>query len=222
MPERAPTRAELRQWEKFLRDTDRVGRKILANSARSMMATRLTQFATKRGIDIPAIDPADEKKLVQVANDWRNIKRAIAHVENYDLGLRFRDGEIDIMAPPNYTPEQIAAMNLSGWFIPIVVGIVVVGGIVIRMLQLDEENDRLQANYDAMIAASEKRICADPGSADCKAWQVEKTETDYNQKASLIDEIKNSLSSVGQTAKTGIGVGLAIAVPLIAWMVLRK
>lgn len=222
MPERAPTYKERKQWDNFLSLTDRVGKKILANSARSLMAKRLQNFAASRNIQIPTISNDTEQKLIETANEWKRLKRAVNLVETYELGLRFRNGDIDIMAPAHYTQEQIADLNLSGWFVPIAIGIIVIGTVLARMLYLDQESDRLAQKYDTMIKASEKIICADPNSSDCIAWEEEKETSDYNNNKTLIDEITESLGAVGGTIKKGLGWGAVLAIPIIAYMLLKK
>lgn len=223
MPDRAPTKSERLRWAKFTDQMDRCGRLIWANSARSMQLAQLLAAGSRFGISLLSMRKADEKKLLDSATEWKRIKKASGLVESYELGLQFfADGEISIVAPSNYTKEQIQALNLSGWFIPIAIGIVVIGGVVGRMLLVESENKRLADAYDTMIKASEARICADPSSSACKSWQVEKDSTDYASRKSLIEEITDGLSEVGATIKGGMGIGLALAVPLIAWMVLKK
>lgn len=221
MTERIPTAAEQRKWNEFVILTDRVGRRILANSARSMNCRTITAFCTSRNIPVSDVSDLDAR-LTQLANEWRRIKKAIDYVHNYDLGVRITNGNIDIVAPANYTAEQIAAMGLSGWFLPILVGILVISGVGIKMLSLWEENDNLKNEYDTMIKASERRICEDPDSADCVAWKREKDETEYNKNKTLIDDIEESLTSVGTTIKKGLGVGALLAIPLLVFLVARK
>lgn len=223
MAERAPTSAERAQWQKASDLADRVGRKIYANSARALNAEIIRKYGVQYMIvDLPQLPSNLTQRLQATAIEWKKIRRAMSYVESYDLGVQFQAGDINILAPASYTKEQIQALNLSGWFIPIAVGAVIFAGIIARLVYLEDENDELEAQLNTTIAASEKRICQNPNSAECKNWKVETEKTDYSKNVSLIDEIKNSLSAVGESAKSGIGWGAMIIVIAIGFSIFFK
>lgn len=222
MAERAPTSAERAQWQKAADLCDRVGRKIFANSARALNAEIIKRYAFKYNLQVPQLAADLTSRFQATANEWKKIRRAMSYVESYDLGVQFAAGDINIVAPPSYTKEQIQALNLSGWFIPIAVGFVIFAGVVARLYYIEKENDRLTAELETVIKASEKRICTDPNSAECKNWKLETESTDYLKNKGLIDEITESLASVGAAAKTGLGWGVAVLVLLFGLSFIRR
>lgn len=215
MAERAPTAAERAKWQKAIDLVDRVGRKAFANSARVLNYQTMQAFALRSNVTIPAIPTAQIQQFAIASAEWKKIRRAMSYCESYDLGVRFEGSDFSICAPPNYNADQIAKLNLSGWFLPIIAGIVIVAGVLARLYELEIENDALTAQLDKVTQSSTAIICSDPRSSTCKNWQLETERTDYAQNVSLIDEIKRSLSSVGETAKTGLGWGAAIIVVVL-------
>jgi hypothetical protein len=222
IPERGPTQAEQKKWDDFVTRAEKVKRLTFANVLRAENAKIISAFAARRGLTLPTVSPVDQKRLVAVVAEFARIQRGIQAVERLELCVKFQNGEIDIMAPPWYTKEQIASYNLSGWFVPIIIGIAALAGLIGRLYDIEQENTELAAKYDAVLKASEKRICDNPNSAECQEWQKEKEPTGYVKNVGVIDQIAGSISDFGKTAKKGIGIGLAIAVPLLAWSYLRQ
>jgi len=215
IPEREATAAERAKWESVLQLAEQTKRQIFANVLRAENYKIVKSFAAAHGVTIGIMPDADQQRLVSVISEFNRIQRLISYVERLELGVRFENGEVSIVAPPSYTDDQIAA--LSGWFIPIAIGIVLLAGLIGKLHGLEDENEEIAAKYKAVLTASEKRICSDPYSSECKAWKEEKEPIKYQQNTGLIDRISSGITEIGQTAKKGLGIGLAIAIPLLAW-----
>ena len=222
IPERGPTLAEQKKWDEMLALAERVKKKTFENILRAENAKIISAFAARKGLSLPTVSAEDAKRLVAVVAEFARIQRGIQAVDRLELCVKFQNGDIDIMAPPWYTKEQIASYNLSGWFIPIIIGIAALAGLIGRLYDIEEENTELAAKYDAVLKASEKRICDNPNSAECQDWQKEKEPTGYVKNVGIIDQIAGSISDFGKTAKKGVGIGLMIAIPLLAWSYLGK
>lgn len=221
IPERGPTLAEQKKWDDMLLLAEKVKKKTFSNIVRAENVKIISAFGVRKGLLLPSISAVDAKRLVAVVAEFAQIQRGIQAVDRLELCVKFQNGDIDIMAPPWYTKEQIASYNLSGWFVPIIIGIAALAGLIGRLYDIEKENNELAAKYDAVLKASEKRICDNPDSAECKEWQKEKEPSGYVKNEGIIGQIAGSISDFGKTAKKGVGIGLAIAIPLLAWSYLR-
>jgi hypothetical protein len=65
-------------------------------------------------------------------------------------------------------------------------------------------------------------LCADPNSQMCQDWQNDKSTGGYFKRETLIESVKDAISSVGSGAKTGLGWGLALAIPVLLWLYMPK
>lgn len=222
LPERAPTGDERSRWSDFVKLADRVMMMTGANGLRLRNYETIARFAESVGIK--TVDPTEAKKELNIISaDILRIKKAIALVEANELGIQFSvDGEISIVAPTSYTKEQIASYGLGAWpLILIGVGIVLIGGIVARALWMESKNAELESKVDGWTKFVDGELCKDPNDPKCAAWKTEKAK-DYTPTKNTIDRLVEGLAEVGTTAKKGLGWGIAIAIPLLAWGFLKK
>lgn len=143
-------------------------------------------------------------------------KRLITAVEANILGLRFTKDDIDILAPPGMTDDEVAEYQSLGWFL-LVAGIVVIYGVYKYTSWLLDENEDLATKLNNVLYAADSNFCADSKSAVCSLWLKKKQSQGFDKKKSAIEKLESGIKKIGEVAKTGIGVGLAIAIPLLAW-----
>lgn len=221
-PERAPTNAEITKWSAFVKRVDKLQLSAVANVLRSKNLDILTEFCLTWGIAAPKISNSWKSELASTMNDIGRLKRAIYLVEQMELGVRFEpDGEITIMAPPDYTKEQIESYGLGMWFVPIALGIIALGGVIARLIYLEGKEKEL-SSCQQVLDETEKDICADPNSEACQAWNERKDRSGYGQNETVIESIGKSLKEFGKIAAKGAGIGIAIALGLAVWKFMRK
>ena len=102
---------------------------------------------------------------------------------------------------------------MQGFFIPVIVGLVLLAGVISRLIWVERENDDLSDKFNDILHKTDKTLCSDPSSPVCKDWQKTKSEKSYKENETLADTIKQAAASTGR----GLGIGLMIAIPLIAW-----
>lgn len=225
MIERWPTKSELKAWARYRERLDAQGRALLRVSLLSGQAGQAILACGRWGLPVADLPFSELNKAAEtVRAEWRRITLAAARVDSFELGLKIEGGEIAIVAPASMPADQLAALKagLSGWFIPIAIGVVVVGGLIARAALIDSETARIEAGYRDVLKKADARLCADPKSAACSAWQEEKKAVEFKQRQGLLESLGAGISEIGGAVKGGLGVGLALAVPLVAFMLLRK
>lgn len=191
-----------------------------ANSIRANMASSAIDYGNSVGMPI-AHDPAWFDKLALIRKSANRNKRLIDAVNSERLGLRFNNGDMDIMAPASMTADEVAEYQALGWII-IVSGIVVLAGVVAYITWLQKENEDLKTKFNNLLFASDKTFCRDPNSSVCQKWVDRKARENFEAKKGTIEQLESGIKSVAQTAKKGLGIGIAIAIPLVLWSLARK
>jgi hypothetical protein len=110
---------------------------------------------------------------------------------------------------------------LSGWFIPVLiaVGVLALGGLISRLFFLEKKTDEIAGKYNRVLDATDKAFCADKNSTACADWEKTKETEKYTPQKSLADRIGEFFSGVGTSVKSGLSIGLLIAIPFAAWLV---
>lgn len=213
-----PTQAQIKTWESFKAVAKRSDLEIRAAMLRFKQVQTLHRFLTERGMPIwfDVEQLAAEARFVYNRNE--RIKKCIEQVELGRFGLRFERGEIDIMAPPGTTSDEIAPYQFRGF--PIIIIGAVVAYAIIEIIA-----DQRQKAYDTyrkasnIVAHGDEQLCADPNSQQCRDWEAVKAENNFEEQNSniggLFDDAKEWPTTVKNWLKGAAG-GLAIAAIAVA------
>lgn len=216
--ERAPTSKEMELWDQAERAKNRT---ILLAYAMRIRYQQIRQaFAIASENNVPLNEPDLAKLESQMISALRQIKQIrLDHcdVTGMKLGVSLSSSgeDLDIVRPPAMT-------SLGAIWVPIVIGAVVVAGIIARWAYLETEVQRISDQYNGILRRADNELCADPSSAACQRWKETKAGAAYQKNETLLDSLKSAASKVGTIAKTGIGIGLAALLPLLALMYLPR
>lgn len=208
-----PTGAQVALWERFKQVAKRADLEIRANKLRAVNLALGVQFAKRKGIplNVDAAGLLEQVKRIDAKNE--RLKNVIMAVELEELGLRFVNNDIDIMAHPGTSPDLVAKYQLSGWPI-IVAGIVVVTVVIGWLAALRQQNAELESKLSASIDDVDALLCGDPGSDNCKEWNQIKAQNRYDERESMIAMLGQAAKNFPDTVKKIASIGLAIVIPL--------
>jgi hypothetical protein len=214
--ERAPTAKELSLWDKAQKLAKRVNLTsyILKNQYRNIILTH--KFATKQKITLNEPDlPEIEERMLIAFEEIESLKNIMCEVNQLELGVRMNAAgtDLDIVEPTEKT---------LGWVLPAVLGAVVIVGIIARWAHLEKEVSEVTAKYNGILRRSDLALCENPDSEQCKKWETAKQTGAYYKRETIIESVKSAVATAGTVAKKGLGVGLALAIPLLIWMYMPR
>lgn len=204
--ERNPLESEIAAWNAVKKTAHVVTlreRIIVLTLANISLAQR---FCSDNGIvfewDINTND------FVAVQNEIRKLKSAMRGVDDNVFALQFVGNDIDVVRPPK--------ADLGAIWIPIAIGALIIGGIIMRWAQLEKETTQLSDHYNGILRQANKKLCKDPSSKMCADWQATKASGGYNKRETVIGNIKDAIAGTGTAVKKGLGLGALIALPILA------
>lgn len=211
-----------KKWKSFKRQGRSVNLLVKATYLSVQNALAQQAFAKEHELELSAFSPLHQKTKSLVKID-RALQNIITDVELELLGLRFTNGDFDILAPQGITGDALARYQPTslGW-IPLVVGVVVVAGAVGWIAWLRMENETLVDDYNELLEETDNKFCADPNSDICQTWLQRKIEVAYEERESTIDKIAREAAELGKTLKTGAHWGLVIGIPLVLWALFAR
>lgn len=210
------TAKQKRLWRDYKRNVENIDLRLQANAVRIQMCYAALDFGNRAGAPI-AFDTQAFDKHFMLVKAVNRAKRLIDAVENEKLGLRFAHGDIDIMAPPDMTADQIAEYHLMG-FVLIAVGVVVIAGIIATQIVWNNESLKQTDQFNRLLKTADNKYCADPASPTCAAWLNRKKAEGFKQKKNIIERIEGGIKGVVSSATSGLGIGIALAIPLAAYV----
>lgn len=215
--ERPPTARELELWAKAQTIAKRVN--LLSYMAKTQFRNilQIHNFAKNNKVTLNEPELPDlEKRMLGALAEIEFLKKKMCEVEQLELGVRVSSSgdDLDIIEP-----KEISTL---GWILPAVIGAIVVIGIIARWAYLEKEVVEITRDYNGIMKRSDMALCADPDSDMCKKWNKDKQSGGYYKRESIIESIKNAASSVGETAKKGLGAGIALAIPLLILWARKK
>lgn len=215
--ERAPNVSEQALWERAQRLSRRV--MLLGQYMRLQFANILLTYKWASDNDI-TLDPKGlpelEPRMITALEQIDFLYRAQCDVDRWKLGVApsASGNDLDIVNP--------SETSLSGIWIPIAIGAVVVAGIIARWAYLEKEVQTISDKYNGLLHWSDLYICSDPKSQKCIEWREHKIKGGYKKNETLLDSIKSSIKSVGGGLTKGLGVGLALLIPIVALLYLPR
>lgn len=208
--ERGPTSSEMATWDRLLAEHQRAWTALHVCDAIWQNAIIAAQFATAQGVSIEMIPAALEQRYLNVRKNFSRLTKAIRGAEDHTLGVRFRNGDIDIMA----TDLESAQEQGFGAVVLIIAGVVVVAAAIGVAYWATQNALEISMQARAIVQKADKQFCADPSSALCSEWKAEKQTTVFQKNETLADTIKSGISRVGG----GLVIGLIALVAVgLSW-----
>lgn len=203
----APTADKVAKWAECLRLYDQVIDKTFAIELQNETLAARALYASQNGVILPIQNASTlEQQLILLRNRVIQTGIAINGVRRWEYGLKWRDGDFDILNP-NAT--------MSALFIPIILGGLVLAGCFATLYHMGESSDKLLVDYQKLNKAANAILCKDPDSTVCKGWQVAKVEQKIEEKESFADALKGGLSK-------GVSVALALVGGMLALSFLKR
>lgn len=212
--ERPPTTAELALWNRA-KSTARsaiLTGYVVRLQYRNLLLTHQFAAVAKVSFDEPELVEL-EPRMFSALSEIEQLRQTMCDVEQLELGVRRNENDLDIIRPPAQT---------LGWIIPAVVGAVIVVGIIARWAYLEKEVQTISDQYNGVLRRADLKLCKDPGSQLCKDWEKAKENGGYYKRETLIDSVKAAVTKVGGAVTTGLGAGLALLIPLLAFLYLPR
>lgn len=149
--------------------------------------------------------------------------RLIKLVDIDELALQFTAKDIDIMAPPGTTDDELVQYQQLGFILAATIGyIIVVSAVYATTTYLIEENEKLAEQVNNQIYLNETAFGNHKDPQVKQQWQTLKKTKNFQPKKSVIQSLTDGIQDLGDFVKEKTGAGLGIAVPIIALVLLWK
>ena len=213
--ERLPNAKEREMWERAMKIATRTVQRAYLLKYQWTQIKTIAAFAKKAGAVI------EEPKIAELADrmfaalkEIEFLKDVMCQVNQNKLGVRMSENgqDLDIVQPGESEPVLEGDF---GWIIPVIILAIIVIGIIARWIYLEDEVGDLNDQFDGVIERSDKALCKDPNSQQCKDWLKTKADSSYYKRETIIDKLKNAAAGAGGFVKSNLKWGLIVAVPLL-------
>jgi Flp pilus assembly pilin Flp len=205
--ERGPTSSELSTWSKLIDEHQRALSALHICEAMMQNAIIIFKFAENHGVTIQTIPGELERRYLNVKQTLDTLTRAIRGAQDLSLGVRFRAGDVDILAPD----LESARDQGFGAVVLIIAGVVVVGAAIAVAYWATKNALEISQQARAVIKKADQKLCADPRSSLCAQWKNEKQTTIFEKNETLADTIKSGVSRVGGGLLLGLIALVAVS-----------
>ena len=215
-----PTSQQIAKWNAFVsRHENRTRKGVRRLIYAAELASKLQVLLNDLNVQQTVFDNTDGAEVEAIVDIYNRLDRSISKVKLQTYGLRFTNGDIDIMAPPDTTHEEIMGDEIEGYgalFIIIGVGMIVVG-VALKVSEHLERREGLENNKIKERIAN--LIVSAPELADDIQAAIKQFTTDNKplaKKAGLLDTL------LGAGSGMALAVALGLGVVLFAFMKGRK
>ncbi len=203
LPAKLMDRGEQALWDRALVKLDELEDTIALLQLLSFNAALTWAFAQKHGLPMTKPDQL-ESQLIELEAKVNRTKELMRKAEDRELGVQFRNGDIDIVDPSG---QHFGAVLL------IVGGVIVLAGLVAALYHYKTESDEIRPKYNNLLAATDAAFCK-PGSPDtCAEWKAYRKSSGYTARKSLAEKIGDE---IGSPVKTGLQWGVAAGIAILA------
>lgn len=212
--QRAPTSNELSRWKRLLDNHDRATSAI--DRAGLLLHNIYTtwSFSSDVGISLPSFDPDLEAQYFESRNAIHDITKAIRLVQDKQAGIRPAGAsDLDILEPQQ---------SLSGFIIPVIVGIVILAGAIGTAIYQSSVATKLGNEYRKILFDTNSIFCQNPKSELCQKWTAYKAKQKYETNLKAADSLGETLKKGVKAVAGGLATGLLVAVAAIAFMRFSK
>jgi hypothetical protein len=204
----APTVNLVRRWSDCLALLDAIIDKSFAIDLQSECLNSAAVYAASKQVSLSLPGAIETEKRRGLFRDGvYQFQSAVSRVRSWEYGLRWRDGDFDILSPPE---QQIGAL-----FIPLMIGGLILAGCFATAYHLGKNADELLIDYQRLNKAADSALCSNPNSELCKGWQVVKEAEKIPEKMSFAESLKGGISK-------GITAALALIGGLFALSIFRR
>lgn len=207
-----PTPQQIAKWNAFVsRHENRTRKGVQRLIYAAELASKLQALLNDLNVQQTVFDNTDGAEVEAIVDIYNRLDRSISKVQLQTYGLRFTNGDIDIMAPPDTAHEEIMGDEIEGYgalFIIIGVGMIVVGLALKVSEHLESrekvENNKIKERIANLISSAPE--LADDIQAAIKQFSIDNEP--LAKKAGLLDTLLGSGSGIALAIALGLGVVL--------------
>jgi hypothetical protein len=213
------TEAQLAKWDNIVATARAINLRVKAAAIGARNIAAIVQIGRRHGIELgDSVAYLSTVQQLQAKDD--KYQRIINAVLTEELGIRFRGGEIDIMAPADSTDDELIqyqGLGIAG----IVIGIVIVFGAVAFGAHFFMESTKIAKRNKLLVKQSKRQLCADPDSDECEELETFLASDEYQDTQSLYDSAMEAADDAGELIRGGLHWGVALAIPVALWMIFK-
>jgi hypothetical protein len=198
-----PNARQRQQWSKAVDLLDKTDDNVALLGLLGFNAGIMWQWCQQNNVRMQKPDLLESKTLA-LKSKVDELKQLVRKVEDRQLGLQFRGGDIDIVEPQS---------DFSGIVVLIVVGAIVYAALVAAVVKYHKESEKLRTDYNNLLNGTEQFIKTQ-APEKLHAWKTHKQQSGFSDRQSIIQQIGSSMKT---GAKWGIGLAVAIALMGLAW-----
>lgn len=211
---RGPTQSEMSTWDRLLQQHKAAGDALDLCALLFENAIIAFRFAERHELGMQIIPPTLEQRYLAVKSRFSRLTRAIRGVEDHTLGVRFVDGDVDILAESDESADE----HGLGMVPLVIVGVVVIAAAVAVAYWATQEAIDISRQAAELVRKADAEFCADPNSELCQSWKQEKMSTRFAKNETLADTIKSGVVKVG----SGIAMGAMLLIGVAMFLGRRK
>lgn len=186
---------------------------------RMNVVIEISKFCTQNGIELQTLSNISnvEKDLLSLETEIRSGLAIFFDCENGYLGINFHDNDFDVIQPATDISPTVQGLG----FPPIVaaaIGVISVVALISRWAYIEHKAVDLDVKLKNTIRESDKLLCSDSNSEICSKWKERKETAGIKREASIAETITSGLDKAGH----GLSIGIAIALPVLAYAMFRK
>jgi hypothetical protein len=209
------TTAEMAKWDKLVKIARAINLRTQAAAVGARNISAAVDIGRQHGITLPG----SAEQLADVADLQERddkLQHIIGAVEMEELGLRFTRGDIDIMALPGATDEELAQYRGFG-LVGIIIGIVIVAGAIALGVHFFMESTKI-AKRNKILERRNDELLSGQALTD---WQQYRQSVAYTDNQSFYEDLMETADEAGKIIRTSSQWGIALAIPLGLWMIFK-
>lgn len=211
------------KWEKSKRLAQALNLTTNALVLRAENIDAAQLIATDYGLNIPGVDAWLTD--VRAAQDRdRRIQATMHAIETRTLGIRDSEtvpDDLDAMAQPHATQEQLVDYINFSFPILITVGVVVAVGLI-AMFKYNRDKAIELDYYKPLKKKADELLCADPNSEQCQKWLGKQAELEFQAKKTTWENLEEKANQLVAGTKTGLQYAIPVVIGLVALSWLKK
>lgn len=213
---REMTPKETKVWNKFKQSVLLADMETQISLYRRANLGMQVRFGQRYSIAAKGITQKQHDEIDEIRRKVAHLKRLIAFAEEGKIGVEFTAGkEMNFVAPPGTTDEQMLVYTSLQGLPLIIVGIVIVLAVIGYIYYLRKLNSGREKMLKRLVLHNNDRFCKDKDTPECRAWLKERETEGYSKNDSQIAGLEKAMEEVGKSMLGGAKWGIAIAIPLV-------
>lgn len=200
------------KWKKAKKQASALNLRVNALGERFKILSDAIVIGAASEIQLPNLLPwiNDFKQLQQ---DDQRLQKIVADVELGKIGLRESEqkpGDIDVMAPPGTSEDELIDYNI-GWVL-IAIGVVVAIGLVAIFAYKTAKANQLRDKYLPLYNYCDQKLSGNP------EWESKKQSV-FKERKTTWERLENAANRIVGGASTGLALAIpAVALGLMLWL----